>query len=215
MCSNLGGFDEEFSSNDSRVGWLIILGCVHCLHLSNLFLGNLDELLWFFQCSLRWTFSGVKSAGILKSLKIWLYVSLEMELGPCLHYGFLATAPLSLHSFPSQVNCSDLSFGTHGMSWRLMSRNKRQRNRTKQKQLLSLGAPQTPAWFHANKIKEIWRRRKCFVSVMRVYIPRFFVSSQQRFGMTDIKAPLAGHSSQVLDRPCYSSQVSNGPCYSS
>ena len=27
--------------------------------------------------------------------------------------------------------------------------------------------------------------------------------------MTDIKAPLAGHSSQVLDRLCDSSQVSN------
>jgi len=44
---------------------------------------------------------------------------------------------------------------------------------------------------------------------MRVYVPRFFVSSQQRFGVTDIKAPLAGHSSQVLDRLCDSSQVSN------
>ena len=43
----------------------------------------------------------------------------------------------------------------------------------------------------------------------------FFVSSQQRFGVMDIKAPLAYHSSQVLDRPCYSSQVSKGPCYSS
>ena len=49
----------------------------------------------------------------------------------------------------------------------------------------------------------------------RVYAPRFFVSSQQRFGVTDIKAPSAGHSSQVLDRPCYSSQVSKGPCYRS
>ena len=45
--------------------------------------------------------------------------------------------------------------------------------------------------------------------------PRFFVSLQQKFGVTDIKATLAGHSSQVLDRPCYSSQVSNEPCYSS
>ena len=45
--------------------------------------------------------------------------------------------------------------------------------------------------------------------------PRFFVSLQQKFGVTDIKAPLAGHSSRVLDRPCYSSQVSNEPCYSS
>ena len=41
------------------------------------------------------------------------------------------------------------------------------------------------------------------------------VSSQQRFGVTDIKAPSACHSSRVLDRPCYGSQVSNGPCYSS
>ena len=53
------------------------------------------------------------------------------------------------------------------------------------------------------------------IEVTRVYVPRFFVSSQQRFGVTDIKAPSACHSSQVLDRPCYSSQVSNGPCYSS
>ena len=44
--------------------------------------------------------------------------------------------------------------------------------------------------------------------------PRFFVSLQ-KFGVTDIKAPLAGHRSRVLDRPCYSSQVSNEPCYSS
>ena len=48
-----------------------------------------------------------------------------------------------------------------------------------------------------------------------VCFPRFFVSLQQRFGVTDIKASLACCSSQVLDRPCYSSQVSNGPCYSS
>ena len=77
-------------------------------------------------------------ADILKSLKIRLFVSLEMELGSSLHYGFLATAPLSLHSFPSQIsNCSDLPFGTQGMSWRLMSRNKRQRNRTKWKKNFS------------------------------------------------------------------------------
>ena len=36
-----------------------------------------------------------------------------------------------------------------------------------------------------------------------MYVPRFFVSSQQRFGVTDIKAPSACHSSWVLDRPCY------------
>ena len=41
-----------------------------------------------------------------------------------------------------------------------------------------------------------------FLTVRQVYAPRFFVLSQQRFGVTDIKAPLAGHSSRVLDRPC-------------
>ena len=52
--------------------------------------------------------------------------------------------------------------------------------------------------------------------VTRVYVPWFFVSSQQRFGVTDIKPPQpACHSSRVLDRPYYKSQVSNGPCYSS
>ena len=50
--------------------------------------------------------------------------------------------------------------------------------------------------------------------VRRVYAPRFFVSSQQKFGVMDIKAPAACHSSRVLDRQCYSSQILNGPCYS-
>ena len=40
-----------------------------------------------------------------------------------------------------------------------------------------------------------------------------FVSSQQRFGVMDIKAPSACHSSRVLDRPCYSSKTNQ--CYSS
>ena len=52
-------------------------------------------------------------------------------------------------------------------------------------------------------------------NVTQVYVPRFFVSSQQRFGVPDIKTPSACHSSRVLDRPCYSSQVAKGPCYSS
>ena len=51
--------------------------------------------------------------------------------------------------------------------------------------------------------------------VRRVYAPQFFVSSQQRFGVTDMKAPLVCHSSRVLNRLCYSSQFSNRPCYSS
>ena len=42
-----------------------------------------------------------------------------------------------------------------------------------------------------------------------------FVSSQQRFGVIDIKALSACHGSQILDRVCYSSQVLNGVCYSS
>ena len=36
--------------------------------------------------------------------------------------------------------------------------------------------------------------------VMRMYVPQFFVLSQQRFGVMDIKASSACHSSQVLDR---------------
>ena len=40
------------------------------------------------------------------------------------------------------------------------------------------------------------------IDVMRVYVPRFFVSSQQRFGATDIKAlsasPLSGLGQTVL-----------------
>ena len=51
--------------------------------------------------------------------------------------------------------------------------------------------------------------------VTRVYVPQFFVSSQQRFEVTDIKVPSACHSSQVLDRPWYSSQVLSGPYYNS
>ena len=64
--------------------------------------------------------------------------------------------------------------------------------------------------------KQVWSLiredtlQKCQASVCS----SVFVLSQQRFGVTDIKAPSACYSSQVLDRPCYSSQVSNGPCYS-
>ena len=41
--------------------------------------------------------------------------------------------------------------------------------------------------------------------VRQVDAPRFFVSSQQRFGVTDIKVPSAGHSSRALDKACHSS----------
>ena len=54
-----------------------------------------------------------------------------------------------------------------------------------------------------------------YIYVRRVYVPQFFVSSQQGFGVTHIKAPSACHSPRVLDRPCYSSQFQNKPCYSS
>ena len=50
---------------------------------------------------------------------------------------------------------------------------------------------------------KLWLGTICIGYAMRVYVPRFFVSSQQRFGVTDIKAPSACHSSWVLDRPCY------------
>lgn len=82
----------SFLAMIQRVGSLIILGCVHYLHLSNLFLGNLDELLWFFQCSLRWAFSGMKNADILKSLKTLLCASPEARgalLGGCIIVSWL------------------------------------------------------------------------------------------------------------------------------
>ena len=64
------------------------------------------------------------------------------------------------------------------------------------------------------------------VMAPRMCLPQFYnslsgecmllssVSSQQRFGVMDIK-PQVRHSSRVLDRPCYSSQVSNRLHYSS
>ena len=57
-------------------------------------------------------------------------------------------------------------------------------------------------------------KRLFFGSIRRVYAPWFLFLSQQRFGVMDIKAPSAGHSSRVLNRP-YNSQVLNGLCYSS
>ena len=56
-----------------------------------------------------------------------------------------------------------------------------------------------------------WWASVCHTSVCSLV----FILSQQRFGVTDTKAPLACHSPRVLDRRCYSSQVSNRPCYSS
>ena len=44
-----------------------------------------------------------------------------------------------------------------------------------------------------------------FTYVTQAYVPWFFVSPQQRFGVMDIKAPSVFHSSQALDRLCYSS----------
>ena len=48
------------------------------------------------------------------------------------------------------------------------------------------------------------------IDVTRVYVPRFFVSSQQRFGATDLKALGV---SQLSDRLCLSSRT--GQCYHS
>ena len=72
--------------------------------------------------------------------------------------------------------------------------------------------PQSESWTKTQRAAD---QKERDATVTRVYVPRFFVSSQQRFGVTDIKAPSACHSSQVLDRQCYSSQVLNGLCYSS
>ena len=71
------------------------------------------------------------------------------------------------------------------------------------------GAPGYPSGTSSLSAKRLF-----FGSIRKVYAPWFLVSSQQRFGVMDIKAPSAGHSSRVLNRP-YSSQVLNGLCYSS
>ena len=42
-------------------------------------------------------------------------------------------------------------------------------------------------------------------SVRKVYAPLFFVSSQQGFGVTDIKAPLGGSQLSGLGQTVYSS----------
>ena len=61
---------------------------------------------------------------------------------------------------------------------------------------------------HINKLKD----KTYDHLVTRVYVPWFFVSSQQRFGVMVVK-PSVRHSSRVLDKPCYSSQANQ--CYSS
>ena len=65
----------------------------------------------------------------------------------------------------------------------------------------------------AEEIKKRWQEYTEELSRECMFLGS--VSSQQRFGVTDIKVPWVCHSSRVLDRPCYSSQVSNGLCYSS
>ena len=77
--------------------------------------------------------------------------------------------------------------------------------------LTFLGSKITADGDYSHEIK----RRLLLRSIMRVYVPQLFVSSQQRFGVMDIKAPSACQSFWVLDRPWYSSQVSKGPCYNS
>ena len=61
-------------------------------------------------------------------------------------------------------------------------------------------APAVLGLFHAEVVSARLYPSHGTIDVTRVYVPRFFVSSQQRFGEMDIKAPLACHSSQALDR---------------
>ena len=70
MCPNPGGFGEEFYSNGSKVGLLIILGCVQGLHSFNLVSGDLLKtslvpLIWP-----QVVFSGMKNADILHLLGV-------------------------------------------------------------------------------------------------------------------------------------------------
>ena len=79
MCPDPGGFGEEFHSNDSRVRLLIRLGYVQSLHSLNLVRGG---LLMSFSGSVNLVFSEMPSFSSVKSLKILLSVSLEVEPGP-------------------------------------------------------------------------------------------------------------------------------------
>ena len=51
-------------------------------------------------------------------------------------------------------------------------------------------APSVLGLFHAEVVSARLHPSHGTIDVTRVYVPRFFVSSQQRFGVTDIKAPL-------------------------
>ena len=57
-------------------------------------------------------------------------------------------------------------------------------------------APAVLGLFHAEVVSARLYPSHSTTDVMRVYVPRFFVSSQQRFGATDIKAL---GTSQLLD----------------
>ena len=62
------------------------------------------------------------------SSKILLCIFLEVNQDPVprLHYCFLTAPPLSLHPFPSLISsCLNLPFGTQGRSWRLKSISKK------------------------------------------------------------------------------------------
>ena len=49
-------------------------------------------------------------------------------------------------------------------------------------------APAVHGLFHAEVVSARLNPNHGTIDVTRVYVPRFFVSSQQRFGATDIKA---------------------------
>ena len=49
-------------------------------------------------------------------------------------------------------------------------------------------APAALGLFHAEVVSAMLYLSHGTIDVTRVYVPRFFVSSQQRFGVTDIKA---------------------------
>ena len=75
-------------------------------------------------------------------------------------------------------------------------------------------APAVPGLFRVEVVSGRLNLSHGTIDVTQVYVPRLFVSSQQRFGVTDIKA-LLGVSQLLGLRPCYSSQVSHRLCYSS
>ena len=170
LCVPTQGFGEEFYSNGSRVGLLIIIRvCAGPALLQSGLRQSPDELLWFLRlsdCDLLW--NEERFIKYLTSSICWGFqfcrraqrychvypLRRNQDPAPRLHYCFLTASPLSLYHLLSLVNsCLNLPFGTQGRSWRLKPISYKQETGDTNR-LLWLGAPQGPAWFQEETRKK-------------------------------------------------------------